>query len=100
APPEEQVDFDPVTLLEPAGGLRCLDSHIVLGSAYFDLYFLGFRYLYLRFHLLVLLVLFVLEFAVISYTADRGLGIRRYFDEIEAGFDSLGKRFLGGEDAE
>ena len=78
-----------MALFKPLGGLPGLNAHIVLGGSDFDLHFLGFRDPNLRFDLLVLLGLLVLEFAVVGDFADRRDGVGGDFNEVEPGFFGL-----------
>lgn len=99
ASPEEEVHLDPVPLLEPSPRFRSLDAHVVLRSPDFDLDFLGFRDLHLRFNLLVLLVLLVFEFAIIRDLADRRLRKGGDLDEVEPGFVGFLERLVDLKDA-
>src|SRR5256714_108900 len=98
APAEPHRYFDLVALFDELVHAAHLDRVIVVIDARAQLDFLDLDDLLLLAGFVFFLLLFVFELAVIEDLADRRIGIRRYFDEIETGSGCHGERFTAPDD--
>ncbi|KKT01176.1 MAG: hypothetical protein UW07_C0035G0009 [Candidatus Nomurabacteria bacterium GW2011_GWF2_43_8] len=80
---QEQLDFDPVPLLDPPGGGFGLQFQIVVAGAYFYLDGFCFRPVRSGFGLFQLFVRLVLVFAKIHQLGNRRIAIRGYLNQIK-----------------
>src|SRR3989344_3209357 len=100
ATPQEEIDPDAVTLLEPRGGLGRFDVHIAFGRPDLDLRYLRFGGVRFRFYVLLPFLLLIFEFAIVGDFAHRGSGVGRYLDQVETHFLGFFDGFAGWQHAE
>ncbi|MDQ1299590.1 MAG: hypothetical protein QG636_258 [Patescibacteria group bacterium] len=97
---EEELHANAVSVGEPFGCLLRLETHIVLSRAYFDLYFLGLRDLYLAARGTFFLASLVLEFTIIHDFRNGRHRVRRDLNEVQTEVLGHFKGFVRVEDAE